>query len=254
MIYDSLTNSVPADTGNLYIPAEFEIFGENSLAYNTVSEIQEAKIINNDSHFVRSGIAVGLCIYFLLILLFLKGRISDIGKMFSDYRFTKKQYEETGRLSTINTSYIILFTITVVSVQFALINRYREYEMTTVPFLALLGVFLLQSAALKLAALVCKSENILGEINLNRKLYLSASGMIILPVIVLSLLYEGTEAGNVAMLISKILLGILILLMMIRLLRVFNEAKVSYFFRFLYLCTFEISPYLALFIVFENIN
>jgi Mg2+ and Co2+ transporter CorA len=126
--------------------------------------------------------------------------------------------------------------------------------MTIIPFLALLGVFFLQSAALRLVALICKSENVLGEIDLNRKLYLSISGMIILPVTVLTLLYEGTDFGIIAILISKILFGILILLMMIRLLRVFAEAKVSYFFRFLYLCTFEISPYLALFIVFENIN
>lgn len=242
------------DTDSLYLSTKLEIFGKNSVVYNQVSEITETKIINHSNNLIRSGITVGLCIYFLLILLFLKGRISSIGKMFSDYRFTKKQYEETSRISSINTSYIVLFTIIVVAIQFSLINKFHEYKMTIIPFLALLGVFFLQSAALRLVALICKSENVLGEIDLNRKLYLSISGMIILPVTVLTLLYEGTDFGIIAILISKILFGILILLMMIRLLRVFAEAKVSYFFRFLYLCTFEISPYLALFIVFENIN
>jgi uncharacterized membrane protein YidH (DUF202 family) len=256
MIYDSLTNDIMIipHSVNPSIPPEFEIFGENSVAYNIVSEITEAKSIDYSSHYVKSGVAVGLSIYFLLILLFLKGRILSLGKMFSDYRFTKKQYEETSRISAINTSFIILFTITVVSIQFSIVNNFHEYKMTIVSFLSLLGIFLLQSATLRLVALICKTENILGEVNLNRKLYLSVSGMIILPAIVLTLLYRETDFGKITLLISEILFGILILLMMIRLLRVLAEAKVSYFFRFLYLCTFEISPYLALFIVFENIN
>jgi hypothetical protein len=142
----------------------------------------------------------------------------------------------------------------VISIQISLINKYQEYKMVAVFFLALLGIRFLQSAALRLLAVICKSENILGEVNLNRKLYLSVTGMITLPATVLALLYGGTTVEQAALLISKILFGILILLMVIRLLRVFKEAKISYFFRFLYLCTLEISPYLALFIVFENIN
>jgi hypothetical protein len=254
MISDSLTNSIAADTVNRYIPAEFEIFGGNSIAYSRVSEISEAKAINQSNHFVKSGVAAGLSIYFLLILLILNRRISNMCKMFVDYRFTKKQYEEASRISAINVTYMVLFTVIVISVQFSLINNYQEYKLTAVPFLALSGIFIIQSAALKLLALICKSENILGEVNLNRKLYLGILGMIVLPLTVTALLYAGTETEKTAFAISEILTGILILSMLIRVLKVFSAAKVSYFFRFLYLCTFEISPYLALFIVFENIN
>ncbi|MDR1886977.1 MAG: DUF4271 domain-containing protein [Prevotellaceae bacterium] len=250
MISDTLTNNIMADTGSFRISAESEIFGENSVAYNRVSEISETKTVNNYDQFVGSGIAAGLCIYFLCILFFIKYRFSNIHKMFIDYRFARKQYEETTRLGGMNISGIILFTITVCAIQFSLLNNYAEYKMTLVPFLALSGIFTLQSAGLKLVAWVCRAEYILGEIHLNRKLYFGILGIIILPTTVLSLLYEGTEVEETALAVSKILSGLLIILMLSRLFKVFSEAKVSYFFRFLYLCTFELSPYLALFIVF----
>ncbi|MDR1130099.1 MAG: DUF4271 domain-containing protein [Prevotellaceae bacterium] len=254
MISDSLTNSIATDTGKLYVPEEFKVFGENSVVYNRTSEITEAKAMNQRDDFVKGWIAVGLSIYILLIFLTLKGRMTSIHRMFVSYRFAKKQYEETSRVSTLNTTYIILFTIIVVSVQFSLLNNYQEYGMAIVPFLSLLGIFIVQSAALKLIALVCHSESIMGEINLNRNLYLSISGISIMPLTVLALLYEGSKVETAALIASEILLGLLVLFMMIRLSKIFFEAKVSYLFRFLYLCVFEISPYLALFVVFENIN
>ncbi|MDR2653366.1 MAG: DUF4271 domain-containing protein [Prevotellaceae bacterium] len=242
------------NTDSLYFSAESAIFGPNSVAYHKTSEMLETKTINHTDNFIRSGIAVGLCVYFLLILFILKERISSISKMFADYQFTKKQYEETSKISYINTTYIVMFTIVIASIQFLLINDYQEYKMLIVPFLALSGIFILQSTALKLIAWISKSENILGEINLNRKLYLSILGLIILPMTVLALLYEGSNVEKIALMTSKVLFCILMLLMVIRLLRIFSEAKVSYFFFFLYLCTLEISPYLALFVVFENIS
>jgi hypothetical protein len=254
MIFDSLTNSIAADTGKLYIPAEFRIFGDNSTVYNRTSEIAETKVINFSGHIVKSWVAAGLSVYILLIFFMLKGQTSTIRKMFINYRFTKKQYEETSRITTVNTMYIILFTIIVVSIQFSLWNDYQEYTMAAVPFFALSGIFAVQSVSLKLLALVCRSENIIGEIRLNRNLYLSVSGIVIFPFTVLALLYEGTEIKTAALTVSEILPGILMLLMMIRLSKVFSDAKISYLFHFLYLCVFEISPYLALFIVFENIN
>jgi hypothetical protein len=254
MISDSLTNNIATDTGKLYIPEEFKIFGENSVVFNRTSEIAETKTINHSDNFVKNGVAVGLSICILLIFYSLKGRISSIQKMFVNYRFAKKQYEETSRITAINTIYIILFAIIVVSIQFSLLNNYQEYEMTIIPFLALSIILIVQSIALKLLALISHSESIIGEIRLNRNLYLSISGIIILPPTVLALLYEGTEVETIALIVSKILLGIIILSMIIRLSKVFSEANVSYLFHFLYLCIFEISPYLALFIVFENIN
>jgi hypothetical protein len=254
MLSDSLINNIAADTGNVYIPAEFRIFGDKSVVYNSVSEMPATKNINHSEHIVKSGVAAGLSIYFLMIFFVLKGRISSISKMFTDYRFAKKQYETTGRIRTVNTAYTILFTIIVASIQFSLMLNYKEYKMTAVPFLALSGIFIIQLAALKLVAMICKAENILGEIRLNRKLYLSVLGMAILPQTIVALLYAGTYIEETAFVVSKILAAILILFMTIRIMRVFAEAKVSYFFRFLYFCTFEISPYLAMFIIFENIK
>jgi hypothetical protein len=254
MALDSLINNVTADTGTVYIPAEFAIFGEHSETYHKVSEITESNVIDNGNTLVKNGVVVGLIVYFLLILFILKDRILYIRKMLLDYRFTKKQYAATSRITTMNTSYIILFTITVVSVQFALMNNYQDYELTAVPFLALFGIFTVQSAASKLIALICKSEDILGEIHLNRKLYLHVLGFAIMPLTVTALLYSDTQLAQAMFTVSKILAGVLMLSMTVRIMRVFADAKVSYFFRFLYLCTLEISPYLALFIVFENIN
>ncbi|MDR0725905.1 MAG: DUF4271 domain-containing protein [Prevotellaceae bacterium] len=256
MIADSLINNTTEAQGSLYVPVEFKIFGEHSEAYNKVSEIEEAKALNNSDYFVKSGVAVGLSVYFLLLLFVLKRRISSLCKMFFDYRFAKKQYEETNRISVMNTGYTVLFTIIVASALFSLMSNYQEYRLYAVPFLVLSGIFTVQSAALKLIALICKAENIFGEIHLNRRLYLSITGIAILPLTVVALLYSDSDikVEQSMFLMSKILIGVLMLFMTVRIIRIFSEAKVSYFFRFLYFCTFEISPYLALFIVFENIN
>jgi hypothetical protein len=254
MTSDTLANIITADTGNLYIPAEFSIFGKKSVVYNRVSEISEAKIIDNSEYLVKDEIAVSLCIYFFLILYILKDRIQAIGKMFVDYRFAKKQYKETNWTNTLNTSYTIMFTLIIASIQFSLIGNYQDYEFAMVIFMTLLGVFILQSASLKLVALICKTEDMFDEVHLNRKLYYSVSGIIVLPFTITALLYPGTEIERITFEISKIIACILYLSMIVRILRVFTDAKVSCFFRFLYLCTFEISPYLALFIVFKDIN
>ncbi|MDR2383558.1 MAG: DUF4271 domain-containing protein [Prevotellaceae bacterium] len=254
MIADSLINNITAAPESTYVPVDVKIFGEHSVAYSKVSEIAEAKALNSSNYFVKSGIAVGLGIYFLFLLFAFKRRISGIRKMFYDYRFAKKQYEEISRISILNTRYTILFTITVASILFSLMSSYQEYELSAVPFLVLSGIFIVQSSAMKLVALICKAENIFGEIHLNRRLYLSALGIAIMPLTVVALLYSDTKVEQSMFLTSKILTGVLMLFMAIRIIRIFSDAKVSYFFRFLYFCTFEISPYLALFIVFENIN
>jgi hypothetical protein len=255
MIADSLTNNnITTNAGSLYIPAEFGIFGEHSVVYHKVSEIAEAKPINQSDYIVKNGIATGICIYFLVILLISSGRILNICRMFINYRFAKKQYEETGRINAMNTLHIVLFTVIIVSIQFSLINNYQEYKLAAVPFLTLYGIFIVQSAALKLLAMICKSENVFGEIHLNRKMYFSMLGMVIWPLTITALLYPNPEIEQTVFMISKIVVGIVMLAMAIRILRIFSVAKISCFFRFLYLCAFEISPYLALFIVFENIN
>jgi hypothetical protein len=250
MIYDSI--AYHADTVNRLTVVN-GVFGEQSVVYHNVAEIAYP-LINPSTHIVMSIIATVLCIGFLLILLTLKGRIANVVKMVLDYRFTKKQYDEASRIGAMNTSHITLFTVSVVAVQIWLMTDHPEYRITGVVFLALLGVILLQSAALKIIAWICKSDDLLGEIALNRKLYADMVGAAVLPVTVVALLYNETEVEHIALYVSKILFTILIIATIARLLKVFGTAQVSYFFRFLYLCAFEISPYLALLIIFENID
>jgi hypothetical protein len=245
--------SMAVDTGKIYIPAEFKIFGDKSTVYNRTSEITETKPVNFSNRIVKSWISAGLVLY-LLLLFFALRRLLVIQKMVTDYRFAKKQYEETSWITTSNIVPVILFTIVVVSVQYSLWSDYQEFAMIIIPILLLSGIFMIQSASLKLLGLVCRSENVTGEVRLNRSMYMSIVGIIISPLVILALLYEGTVVKMVALIASEVLLGILVLLMLIRLSKVFSEAKISYLFRFLYLCVFEISPYLAAFIVFENIS
>jgi hypothetical protein len=185
-----------------------------------------------------------------VILFLLKGRISKISKMWTDYHFVKKQYEETTSIKTVNTTQLMLFTIVVAAIQFSLLSDYQDYKMVIVPFLALLGIFIFQSAFIRLTGWICKLEDVLGEIDFNRQIYLSILGIIILPLTLSALLYEGTIVEDTAFVTSEILLIFVLLFMIIRLVTVFSNAKIPYFFRFLYFCIFELSPYLILFIVF----
>jgi hypothetical protein len=244
---------IDADTTSLNILPDFDetsIFGGNSVVYNKVSEISEMRPRTDTDTFVKSGAAIGLAIYFLLILFFLKGRVSKISKMFTDYHFVKKQYDETTSIKAVNTTQLMLFTIVVMAIQFSLLSNYPDYKMALIPFFALSGIFIFQSALMRLTGWICKSEAMLGEIDFNRQIYLSTLGIIILPLTLSALLYGGTKVENTAFVISEILLAFVLIFMVIRLLTVFDQAKTPYFFRLLYFCVFELSPYLILFIVF----
>ncbi|MDR1895881.1 MAG: DUF4271 domain-containing protein [Prevotellaceae bacterium] len=235
-----------------------KIFGNASIAYNSVSEISysvtsyaEIKDVRQEL-FVKSSIALGLIIYMLFVLFSLKRYVLSTYKLLTDYRFAKKQYESTTSINLMNPNSLILFTILVVAISFSMFYNVTEYQLIIVPALAFAGIIILQSALLKLSGWVSKNEEVMGEIVFNRKYYMSILGIIIFPLTVLILLYD-TKIQRIALIISAILTILLLLFMVIRILKIFSEAGFSYFSRFLYLCTLEISPYLALFVVFENV-
>lgn len=263
--YYPLSNYFPIESyidSTGLVPVEFYtdasgIFGTMSITQHKVSDISiNIPQQSNEIHFIKSGIALGLIVFFLFILIYFKNSIISVYKILTDYRFSKKQFEESTTINVNNPVVLNIFTICILGISVFLTgydkNIISNFLMLPSFFLIFAGISLLQNGVLKVSGWASESVEIFGEILFNRNYYWGIIGLFLFPVTLIVLLYNLPVLSII--LIYGILLGTLVLLMIIRILKVFSEARVSYFFRFLYLCTFEISPYLALLIVFKSIS
>jgi hypothetical protein len=203
---------------------------------------------------MEKGIAAFFLLVYLLAVLFaLRHHKSDLYKMFLDYRFARKRYEDSSDTSAVHPFYVVLFAIINVASLLALQFEQPDYRTTALLSAALSGVMLIQAGVMKASGKLCQADNVFNELEYNRKHYLSITGIVICPVTMLALIHD-SRTTVVALEAAKILGGIVMILMFVRLMKIFAETGVSYFFRFLYLCGLEISPYIVLYIVFKSVE
>jgi hypothetical protein len=118
-------------------------------------------------------------------------------------------------------------------------------------YMILAGVWILQVIASKVCAVITFTEDLINEISFNKQLVSGVAGIILFPVVVIMLLYDNPSINEAMLKTGAILLSVFVILMIIRTFAIFFVARISTFQFFLYLCIFEISPYLALCIVFQ---
>jgi hypothetical protein len=220
-----------------------------------VSELSPVQSLNPiHCELIENGIVTFFLLVYLLAVLFtLRRHKSDLYKMFLDYRFARKHYEDSSDTSVVHPFYVVLFAIINVASLLALQFEQPDYRTAALLSAALSGVMLIQAGVMKVSGMLCQSDNIFNELEYNRKHYLSITGIIICPVTMLALLYDN-QTKIIALEAAKILGGVVMILMFVRLMKIFAETGVSYFFRFLYLCGLEISPYIVLYIVFKSVE
>ena len=235
-------------TSNRYDAAPEEIFGANSVVYSTVTE--QTSNIEYKPQYINSFIVLGLIIF--LSILYLHSNIANIIKLITNYNFSKKHFEESDAINVRKPTLFVVYTVIVVSLLFHTIFNLFDYFLLFPLALAFGSVLILQSGLLKLSGWVSDYRDLFNEIIFNRNYFLGLIGLIISPLVLLSFLYS--FSSKYLLIVQIILIIIPLLLMIIRILKVFSEAKVSYFFCFLYLCAFEISPYLMLLIGFEYVK
>jgi hypothetical protein len=230
------------------------VFGTASTVFNTTDEVFCPQyIITEPSQYIKNGMALAMVVLMMIVLLFLKNHGYNLYRIIVNYRFAKKQYEETSSIPATGMLFMKIFTLLIVSIYFSLLLDLPEKYMITVPFAIFTAVFFAQNIFMRLTGFLCKTEEISGEIIFNRKYFFNIIGITVFPALLLSILYD-SQQNRLFLSISGILLAITLATMQIRLMSVFTEAKVSYFFRFLYLCALEISPYFLLLIIFEYIG
>lgn len=238
--------------------APFEIYGRESISPHAWSEnVLVYKSADYENYSSRKGVAViSLFFVFVLLLVFSGRHLPDMFRAGYTYRLSGKRYSEnyksdarSGMYFTFFCGLILPFFLFTYLCSCGLFDYDYRYLALTYP--ALIGVWLLQSAATRICSAVARAELLVGEINFNKHLMAGIAGIALFPVVVTLLLYDDQELRETILNVGVAILILMIICTVIRMFVIFSSARVSAFRFFLYLCAFEISPYLALYIVFK---
>ena len=238
--------------------APFEIYGNESTSPNAYfgNALVHNTVDTRDEHSYKSAAVVGLILVFVLLLIFSGKYVPDMFRTAYSHRLSGKRYAENYKSDTHAGTYFVLFCALILPFfVFACLSSRgiveADYSHLGTMYPILIGVWLLQSAATKICSAVARVESLVGEINFNKRLMAGVVGIVLFPVVLALLLYDEPRLYDASLTIGMTILAVLIISMIIRIFTVFFEARISAFRFFLYLCAFEISPYLALYIVFK---
>ncbi|MDR2562737.1 MAG: DUF4271 domain-containing protein [Prevotellaceae bacterium] len=238
--------------------APFEIYGKESIspgAWTGNKLVYKAVDFKNDTSY-KSSAVISLIAVFILLTIFSGRHLPDMFRAAYTYRYSGKRYSENYKFDARSGIYFTIFCGLILPF---FIFKYLtscglfdfDYCSLLLAYPALIGLWLLQAAATRVCAVVARADSLIGEINFSKRLMTGIAGIALFPVVVTLLLYEGTALHEVSLNVGFAILILMIIGTIIRMFVIFLSAKVSAFRFFLYLCAFEISPYLALYIVFK---
>lgn len=228
-----------------------EIYGRQSILHGS---LQMENIPQEESS--QTGIiALTTILIVLVFLIHSKKNIFELIKASINYKLARKQFEENiGVLDTFRKYFFILSIISFsifTSLVFA--KQLYVYDLSVLHFLIVFlfisGLLLIQGNVLKICGTVTLTQTMISEISFHRQLISGLGGMLFVPLTLGFLLYLEDEKILIAGLSIYLLLFISF---HIRTFLIFSRARISIFFWFLYLCTFEIGPFLPLYIVYQS--
>lgn len=253
-----------ASQDTLYTIQPFQASSEQVYGvYSTVPLVHSGKDVLVDlplhaKPFWLDGLALSICLAMIILLFYTKGFVVNVFKMMVDYRMSSKHFEEDSTIESRYRFYFVIFFTVVLPVfmygscSYLFPAWQLDYLHLLIIYLVFSGKWLLESAFFRLASIVTMSEHLTGELYFSRQLAYGATGILLFPIAIALLLYDNYEVLNTLVWVGIGLFACLFLFILIRSAMIFREARISIFFWFLYLCVFEISPYLVLYVVFQS--
>jgi hypothetical protein len=201
-------------------------------------------------------LALGIILLFLLLFRYVRKFFAKLATGLFNFRIVEKQFKENS-LSAVFTSRVLLFFAWIAISFFCWLALLHAGLLEITPLSAwqsflvltsvLIAFFLIKFSLLWVVEFVGKSAPVMQLINFYGRLCIIFCGFLILPV---ALLMATTNADTVfgGLLITGVVMMIACTLLYIfRIFQIFFTAHISIFFLILYLCTFEIAPFLLLY-------
>ncbi len=201
---------------------------------------------------LATGILVIFLLFFRYISIYLRGGISGLLSL----RVQQKQFKENSLLMRNIRQVLFLFSLLILSFWiYLLLSQYggqltmATWQLYFLVFGGALIYFILKAGVMWLIGTVSDSAEALSMLAYSGQLCVIAAGILLFPLSIMLLLGSERTRYTVNMVIA-IVCALSFLLYFIRSFQIFHRAKFSLFFWILYLCTFEIVPFLVLYSCF----
>lgn len=237
-----------------------QVFEHASSEYTAVQLVQEKEKIQ-PKYFTRDAqfdwITILIVAVFLLlgwVSLFNKKYLGSLVKAVVSYNEANKLYREKNSLM-LRASFIInnIF-ISAISLFIIQLNQYLSLGTLKIAnhllclFIALgfMGLYMIRFISAKFIGFVFLQQRTFSEYLHNVNIYTKVTGLFLLPVVI-ALQYLAIEYLIVFIWIGLIIIGILYFLQTLRAFQILIRNNVSIFYMILYLCAFEITPFLMIY-------
>lgn len=237
-----------------------QVFEHASSEYTAVQLVQEKEKIQ-PKYFTRDAqfdwITILIVAIFLLlgwVSLFNRKYLGSLVKAVVSYKEANKLYREKNSLM-LRASFIInTIFISAISLFIIQLNQYLSLETLKIAnhllclFIALgfMGLYMIRFISAKFIGFVFLQQRTFSEYLHNVNIYTKVTGLFLLPVVI-ALQYLAIEYLIVFIWIGLITIGILYFLQTLRAFQILIRNNVSIFYMILYLCAFEITPFLMIY-------
>jgi hypothetical protein len=201
-------------------------------------------------------LSIGVIFLFLLLFRYVRQFFSALMGGLFNFHAAEKKFNENSLSFAITSRALLAFSFIPVGffVWLALFRTELIALSAVAPweyFGIITGIcalfFIVKTALLRIVEFIGKTAPVMQLIIFFSRLHSIACGFILLPIVLLLV-----TAGTGTLSKSLVIVGLLVLLFfaalhILRVIRIFLMARISIFFLILYLCTFEIAPFLLLY-------
>jgi hypothetical protein len=237
-----------------------QVFEHASSEYTEVQPVQEKEKIQ-PKYFTRDAqfdwITILIVAIFLLlgwVSLFNKKYLGSLVKAVVSYKEANNLYREKNSLM-LRASFIInIIFITAISLFIIQLNQYLSLGTEKIAkhllylfiMVGFMGLYMIRFISAKFIGFVFLQQRTFSEYLHNVNIYTKVTGLFLLPVVI-ALQYLAVEYLIVFIWIGLITIGILYFLQTLRAFQILIRNNVSIFYMILYLCAFEITPFLMIY-------
>ena len=211
---------------------------------------------NAPSGLFEGFLSLGVIFLFLLLFRYVRNFFSTLMSGLFNFHAAEKQFNENS-LSVVITSRMLLafsfisigFFIWLVALRAGLviIAATSQWQYFWIIIGALAALFIAKTFLSRIVEFVSKNAPVMQLIIFFNRLHCIACGFLLFPIVLL-MVTTGAGAFFQSLMIAGF--GVLLFFMtlyILRIVRIFLTSNISIFFLILYLCTFEIAPFLLLY-------
>jgi hypothetical protein len=231
------------------------VFGNYSVLSAPAKKPVEPASRNVPSGLFEGLLSLGVIFLFLLLLRYVRNFFSTLVNGLFNFQTAEKQFHENSLTVVITSRILLTFSFVPIGF-FTWVAAFRTGWITVTGsqwkyFWIIVGVlavlFVVKTLLLRIVEFVSKNAPVMQLIIFFNRLHCIACGFLLFPVVLLMVATVTETFFYCLIIIGCSVLFFLITLYIFRVIRIFLAARISIFFLILYLCTFEIAPFLLLY-------